>query len=101
MPATYNTRFKLTPMPATNRWRKIYRGKTHYIGIGHCSNKSDRDGYTIALAEWKALKSKLDYAPTEEEQTRYDQIQANKESWRVELPEHTCNRLSRQPLMPK
>ncbi len=89
MPATktYNSRFQLTPMPATNRWRKVYRGVIHYVGKGHCNSKTDREGYKIALAEWKVLKAKLDNAPTETETTRYNEIQANKEAWRVELPE--------------
>ena len=87
MATKYNTRFQLTACPAINRWRKKYHGKIYYIGIGHCSNKTDRAGYAIALAEWKVLKAKLDNAPTEEETTRYNEIQANKEAWRVELPE--------------
>ena len=47
----YNNRFKLTPMPASNRWRNIHRGKVYYVGRGHCANKADREGYQIALAE--------------------------------------------------
>ena len=62
----YNSRFKLTPMPETNRWRKIYRGQTYYVGVGHCSSKTDRQGYAVAIDEWRKLKDKLD-APTSDE----------------------------------
>ena len=56
----YNSRFKLTPMPATNRWRKIYRGQSCYVGIGHCSSKTNREGYAVAIEEWRKLKDRLD-----------------------------------------
>ena len=81
MKTAYNTRFQLTPMPPTNRWRKIYKGKTYYVGIGHCSGKSDREGYAIALGEWKTLKSKLDSTPTDAETTRYEAIQDSRKKW--------------------
>ncbi len=68
----YNNRFKLTPMPATNRWRKIHQGKIYYVGIGHCSNKNDRAGYKVALADWQAIKDKMDNEPTELERHLYD-----------------------------
>ena len=70
----YNARFQLTPMPATNRWRKIYRGTCHYVGVGHCANKTDREGYQVALAEWKTLKDKLDNTPTPDELQLYEAI---------------------------
>ena len=57
----YNKRFKLTPMPSSNRWRKIYKGKVYYVGHGHCENKDDREGYKIALDEWQTLQEKLDH----------------------------------------
>ena len=76
---TYNNRFKLTPMPATNRWRKIYKGKIYYVGIGHCTSKTDRAGYQIALAEWKTIKDKLESTPTEVEQRLYDLVQTRGE----------------------
>ena len=69
---TYNNRFKLTPMPATNRWRKIHKGKIYYVGIGHCSSKNDREGYKVAWAEWQALKDKMDNEPSELERHLYD-----------------------------
>ena len=68
----YNNRFKLTPMPATNRWRKIHKGKIYYLGIGHCSSKNDRGGYKVAWAEWQALRDKMDNEPTELERHLYD-----------------------------
>ncbi|MGO9114770.1 MAG: tyrosine-type recombinase/integrase [Thermoguttaceae bacterium] len=89
MKTKYNTRFRLTPMPPTKRWRKVYKGKTYYLGVGHCSGKTDRTGYAIALDEWKALKTKLDGTPTEVETSRYDAIQTNREQWRLNLPPAT------------
>lgn len=74
----YHVRFKLTPMPPTNRWRKIYKGKVYYVGKGHCQNKNDRAGYQVALAEWQAIRAKLDNTPTEEELQLYQQIQGEK-----------------------
>ena len=68
----YNGRFKLTPMPSSNRWRKIYKGKMHYLGIGHCSSKNDREGYRVALAEWNTLKQTLDDTPTPDELAIYE-----------------------------
>ena len=68
----YNNRFKLTPMPSSNRWRKIYKGKMHYLGIGHCSSKNDRAGYRVALAEWNTLKQTLDDTPTPDELAIYE-----------------------------
>lgn len=82
MAKKYNTRFQLTPMPKINRWRKKYHGKLHYVGVGHCNSKFDREGYTIALAEWKELKAKLDNAPTEGETTRYEELKAGRAKWR-------------------
>ena len=76
---TYNNRFKLTPMPATNRWRKIYHSKCYYVGVGHCSSKTDRVGYQFALAEWRELKDKLDNTPTQVGQHLYDLVQARGE----------------------
>jgi integrase len=80
MTRQYNHRFKLTPMPATQRWRKIYKGKFYYVGVGHCSGKYDREGYKIAWAEWQALKDKMDNIPTAEEQQLYDLVQ-DAEAW--------------------
>lgn len=80
----YNSRFKLTPMPATNRWRKIYRGQIHYVGIGHCSNKTDREGYAIAIEEWRKLKAKLD-APTPDELKIAKAVQDLKDNPAVEV----------------
>ena len=40
------------------RWKKFYRGKSHYVGSGRC--KSDAEGYRAALATWTSLKLKLD-----------------------------------------
>ena len=74
MTGRYNTRFKLTPMPSSNRWRKIYHGKIHYVGIGHCSSKHDRDGYRVALAEWNTLKDSLDDTPTQVEMELYQAV---------------------------
>ena len=51
MKTAYNTRFHLTPTPPTNRWRKIYKGKTYYVGIGHCSGKNDPAG--IRCRQWR------------------------------------------------
>ena len=79
MPRQYNSRLKLTPMPPTNRWRKIYHGKIHYVGIGHCSSKNDREGYRVALAEWQTLKQTLDDTPTPDELAIY-------ETWRKPDP---------------
>jgi hypothetical protein len=67
----YNSRFKLTPMPSSNRWRKIYRGRIHYVGIGHCIGKQDRAGYKVALDEWQSLKQFLDDTPTDDDMATY------------------------------
>jgi len=58
-------------MPDSNRWRKIYQGKIHYVGIGHCNSKTDREGYKIALAEWQELREKMESAPTEGDKVWY------------------------------
>jgi hypothetical protein len=70
MGQSYNVRFRLTPMPATNRWRKKYRGKIYYVGRGHCANKNDREGYAIAIAEWRELQRKLDTPVVTAEEAR-------------------------------
>ena len=70
----YNTRFKLTPMAATNRWRKIYQGKIYYVGVGHCTSKTDREGYRFALAEWQTLRERLDHTPTADELALYEAV---------------------------
>ena len=73
--ATYHNRFKLTPMPTTNRWRKIHRGKIYYLGIGHCTSKHDREGYKVAWAEWKALLDVQENTPTPDEVRLYELAQ--------------------------
>ena len=67
-------------MPATNRWRKIHHGTIYYVGAGHCSGKTDRQGYAIAIVEWEAIRDKMDNQPTEMERHLYDLLQE-----RVEL----------------
>jgi hypothetical protein len=67
MAATYHNCYKLTPMPSSNRWRKTYKGKTYYVGQGHCSNKADRVGYRIALEQWNKKKEELGSTPSEDE----------------------------------
>jgi integrase len=76
----YNSRFKLTPCPATNRWRKIHKGKTYYVGVGHCSSGHDRAGYKIAIAEWRDILDKLESVPTPEEEALYREHLEN-ERW--------------------
>ena len=84
----YNGRFELTPDAKGNRWRKIYKGKLYYVGRGRCKSKTDREGYRIAIDEWRDLRSKLDNEPTEEELRRYEALQAA----HVELQEWEGNK---------
>lgn len=42
----------------SGRWRKQYRGQTHYLGVA--SSQSDQAGYDQALANWQKLKSEID-----------------------------------------
>ena len=74
----YNERFKLTAMPATNRWRKIHRGKTYYVGCGHCASKHDREGYKVAIAEWRELLDRLENTPTPDDVALYEDAQQAK-----------------------
>ncbi len=54
--------FKLTWQPGTHsrlgRWKKKYKGKAYYFAGG--GGKYDREAYEIAVAEWEALKHKID-----------------------------------------
>ena len=84
----YNSRFKLTPCPATNRWRKIHKGKTYYVGVGHCNSKTDREGYKVAIAEWRALLDKVESKPTEEDEALYQEHLEN-ERFLAELSERS------------
>ena len=84
----YNSRFKLTPCPATNRWRKIHKGKTYYVGVGHCNSKTDREGYKVAIAEWRALLDKVESKPTKEDETLYQEHLEN-ERFLAELSERS------------
>jgi len=42
----------------SGRWRKQYRGQTHYLGTA--SSQSDQAGYDQALANWHTLKREID-----------------------------------------
>ena len=70
------------------RWRKIYRGKTHYLGSGRC--KTDAASYKAALAAWRKLKVQLDaenIAVPRPRDQEYDQVIREWElvlSWSVE-----------------
>lgn len=55
----YNTRYKLTYHKPSKRWKKVYRGVTHYLKSG-VGSKTD-ENYQLAFAEWEALKAELDW----------------------------------------
>lgn len=59
MPRTYNRKFKLTWHKHSQRWKRVYLGKTYYLKT-KCNGKSDIQGYQLALNEWEALKQKID-----------------------------------------
>ena len=48
---------ELTYLAARRRWKKKHRGKVYYVG--RPCNKSDRQAYREALAEWRDLEARL------------------------------------------
>ena len=58
MPRKLELTFQKGANGRSGRWKKFYRGKTHYVGSGRC--KTDVPSYKAALAEWQKLKVKLD-----------------------------------------
>ncbi len=60
MPRKLKLTFQKGTSSRAGRWRKIYRGKTYYVGTAR--SKSDLDSYKSALEEWKSLKLKIDSA---------------------------------------
>lgn len=44
-------------------WKKFCEGKVYYLGKGKCRGKTDDGGYQVALAEWEALKQRLQIVP--------------------------------------
>lgn len=70
MPRTY----KLTWQPGSTgrpgRWRKKYRGRSHYFDGGR--GKTDREAYDAAVAAWEKLKVKLDDAAPKPHQEEYE-----------------------------
>ena len=66
-------RFKLTwqaPARGAGRWKKVYRGKTHYFDGG--TGKSDLEAYRRALAEWERTKVAVDTEAEENKPHRAD-----------------------------
>ena len=55
---------------ATKQWRKVYKGKTYYLGAA--KSKSDRESHDRALAKWEAKKAKIDAEPGPEKPNRRD-----------------------------
>jgi len=51
-----NQRYQLTWHKARKCWKKMYGGKTYYLGKGKCNGKTDSEGYQLALTEWEAVK---------------------------------------------
>ena len=55
-------KFRLTWQPGTDgrsgRWKTIYRGQTHYLGMAPL--KSDVPAYKVAFARWLEEKARLD-----------------------------------------
>ncbi len=45
----------------TKQWRKVYKGKTYYLGAAQA--KSDRESHDRALAKWEAIKAEVDVQP--------------------------------------
>lgn len=58
MPRKLELTFQKGTTGRSGRWKKFYRGKTHYLGSGRC--KTDVASYKAALATWQKLKIKLD-----------------------------------------
>lgn len=52
----HNQRYQLTWHKARKCWKKMYAGKTYYLGKGKCNGKTDSEGYQLALTEWEAVK---------------------------------------------
>ena len=65
---------KLTWQPGTKnragRWKKKYKGKTHYFSGGR--GKSDREAYDSALAAWEKKKIRIDAAAPKRHQSDYE-----------------------------
>jgi len=65
---------KLTWQPGTSgrggRWRKKYKGKAYYFTGGR--GKTDRDAHDAAVAEWEALKVRLDAEAPKPHQAEYE-----------------------------
>lgn len=54
----YNARYKLTYHKPRKSWKKVYQGATYYLEAGKGA-KTD-ENYRLALAEWEALKARID-----------------------------------------
>jgi len=55
---------------ATKQWRKVYKGKTHYLGAAKA--KSDRESHDRALVKWEAIKAEVDAQPGPEKPNQKD-----------------------------
>ena len=61
---------KLPYHKATKQWRKVYRGKTYYLGVA--KSKSDRESHERALAKWEGIKADVDGQPEPEKPNQRD-----------------------------
>lgn len=99
MPRKLELTFQKGANGRTGRWKKFYRGKSHYLG--NARSKSDLESYRSALTNWKRLKSQLDTEAIEKRdplQCEYDDVIAEWElvlSWAVENREHNEAALAR------
>ena len=57
MPRKIELTFQKGTGSRAGRWKKTFKGKTHYLGSG--SSRSDLQSYKSALEKWKAVKSEL------------------------------------------
>ena len=91
MPRKLELTFQKGANGRTGRWKKFYRGKTHYLGRGR--SKSDLESYQAAVATWRQLRAELDAEDREPTPTQLEYDGAIRDwelalSWAMQHNEH-------------
>lgn len=57
--------------PTRDCFRKIYRGKAHYVGKGRRKGETEKQRFERAVAEWLKLKEKIDRGEKQGQESRH------------------------------
>lgn len=83
MPRKIELTFQQGAGGRSGRWKKRYRGKTHYLGSGR--SRSDIESYRSAVQKWRKLKTTLDAELAIEIRPHDDEYATAIDEWQLVL----------------